>query len=116
MSHIGQTDRAWEHGPVTIRALRSLTGQAFEAVRVAIAELPGGGWVLDAHDDYDGYLSLLISPERGSDAPSFLISGQVGLMEVAKFQGDELHTLGRFESLEATIAELVRALTLSLPK
>jgi hypothetical protein len=115
MIHTGQIDQAWEQGPVTIRALRSLTQHAFDAVSEAIGGVPGS-WTLERHDDYDGYLSLLISPERGSDAPSFLISGQVGLMEVAKFQDDELHTLGQFENLEATTAELVRALTLSVPK
>jgi hypothetical protein len=115
MIHTDQIDQAWEQGPVTIRPLRSLTQQAFDAVREAIGGMPGN-WTLERHDDYEGYLSILISPESEADVPSFLISGQVGLMEVAKFQGDELHTLGRFESLEATIAELVRALTLSLPK
>ena len=114
MIHTSQIDRAWEQGPVTIRALRSLTGQAFEAVSNVISDLPGQ-WTVQGHDDYDGYLSVLISPKGEADAPSFLISGQVGQIELAQFQGDELHTLGRFEDLEATIAELVRALRQSLP-
>lgn len=115
MIHTGQIDRAWEHGPVTIRALRSLTRQAFEAVADAIGEV-SGSWALEQHDDYDGYLSALISPEGDRDAPSYLISGQVGQIELAQLQGDELHTLGRFEDIAATIAELVRALKLATVK
>jgi hypothetical protein len=114
MIHTDQIDRAWEQGPVTIRALRSLTRQAFEAVSDAISDVPG--MTLERHDDYEGYLSVLISSEAGTDAPSYLISGQVGRIELAQFQGDELHTLGRFEDIEATTAELVRALKLSPPK
>jgi hypothetical protein len=115
MIHTGQIDRAWEQGPVTIRALRSLTQQAVGTVSDAIAGVPGQ-WTVEGHDDYDGYLSVLISPEGEADAPSFLISGQVGQIELAQFQGDELLTLGRFEDLEATTVELVRALRQSLPK
>lgn len=114
MIHTGQIDRAWEQGPVTIRALRSLTRQAFEAVSNVISDLPGQ-WTLERHDDYEGYLSVLISPEGEADAPTFLISGQVGQIELAQFQGDQLRTLGRFEDLEATIAELARALRQSRP-
>jgi hypothetical protein len=109
MIHTDQINQAWEQGPVTIRALRSLTDHAFAAVSDAIAELQGG-WTLERHDDYEGYLSLLISPESGIDAPSYFISGQLGYIELAQFQGDELHTLGRFGDIEATTAELVRAL------
>jgi hypothetical protein len=115
MIHTDQLDRAWEQGPVTIRAFRSLTQQAVGSVSDAIAGVPGR-WTVDGHDDYDGYLSVLISPEGEADAPSFLVSGQVGQIELANFNGDELHTLGRFEDLEATIAGLVEALRQSLPK
>jgi hypothetical protein len=109
MIHIGQINQAWEQGPVTIRALRSLTGDAFQALSDAIAELQGG-WILERHDDYDGYLSLLISPTSEINAPTYFISGQLGHIELAQFQGDELHALGRFKDIEATTAELVRAL------
>jgi hypothetical protein len=109
MIHAGQIDRAWEQDPVTVRRLRSLTPQAFDAVDEAIRELPGR-WTLEQHDDYEGYLSVLISPEADSDAPTYLISGKLGQVELAQFQGEELHTLGRFDNIEAAIAELVRAL------
>ena len=109
MIQTGQIDRAWELGPVTIPALRSLTRQAFDAVVTAVAELPGA-WLAEPHYDYDGYLSILISPEDDSDAPSYLISGQAGQIELAQLQGDQLHTLGQFEHMEAMTPELVRAL------
>jgi hypothetical protein len=115
MIHTGQIDRAWEQGPVTIRALRSFTPQAFKVVADALGQVPGD-WVLEQHDDYDGYLSVLISTEGDSDAPSYLISGQVGQIELAQFEGDELHILGWFEDMEAATAELVRALKLSVAK
>jgi hypothetical protein len=115
MIHTGQIDRAWEQGPVTIRALRSLTPQVFKVVADAVGEVPGN-WVIEQHDDYDGYLSILISPEGDSDAPSYVISGQVGQIELAQFQGDELRSRGCFGHIEATTVELVRALKPSAAK
>jgi hypothetical protein len=115
MIHTGQIHQAWEQGPVAIRALRSLTSEAFRVVADAAGELPGT-WRVEQHDDYDGYLSVLICAEGDNNAPTYLISGQVGQIELAQIQGDELHTLGRFENMEAITAELVRALQLSVAK
>lgn len=107
--HTGQTNRNWEQGPVTIRALRSLTPQAFAAVRDAICTAPGA-WALEQHADYDGYLSFLVSPEGDHDAPIYVISGRLGQIELAQFQDDELRTLGQFADIEAAIAALIAAL------
>jgi len=107
--HTGQTNRDWEQGPVTIRALRSLTQQAFAAVRDAVCAVPGG-WTLEQHADYDGYLSFLVSSEDDQDAPTFVISGRLGQIELAQFQDDQLRTLGQFANIEAAIAELINAL------
>jgi len=109
MIHTGQTNRDWEQGPVTIRALRSLTRQAFEAVRDAICAVPGN-WTLEQHADYDGYLSLLVSSEGDSHAAIYVISGRLGQIELARFQDDQLRTLGQFADIEAAIAELINAL------
>ena len=109
--HTGQISQAWEQGPVTLRALRSLTPRTLDTVRSAITDVPGL-WVVEQHDDYDGYLSILISPETGGDdQPTFLISGTIGQVELAHSQGDELHTLGRFADVDATIAALIKLLT-----
>lgn len=94
-----QSDRTWEQGPVAIRPLRSLTSEALKVVANVVCALPGN-WGLEHHDDYEGYLSVLISAAGDSDAPTYLISGPVGQIELAKFERDELHTLGRFEDIE----------------
>jgi hypothetical protein len=108
----GQISQAWEQGPVTLRALRSLTPPTVDAVRSAITNVPGH-WAIEQHDDYDGYLSILISPERDNenDQPTFLISGTIGQVELAQSQSDHLHTLGRFPDVDATIAALIKVLT-----
>ena len=115
MIHTDQIDQAWQQGLVTIRPLRSLTEQALEVVRDAIRRVPGD-WTFERHDDYDGYLSVLIAREGDLDGPTFLISGQVGHIELATLQDEELHTLGRFEDIEATAAELVSVLNASAVK
>lgn len=105
----GQIIGSYEHSPVTIRALRSLAPQALDEVSDAVRDLPGR-WALERHEDYDGYLSLLVSPEGDSDMPTYLISGKIGAIELARFQGEELQALGLFNNTQATIAELVTVL------
>jgi hypothetical protein len=109
MTDDGQLIGVYEPNPVTIRALRSLTPQALDAVGDAVRDLPGQ-WALERHEDYDGYLSLLISSESDSGMPAYLISGKIGDIELAQFDGNQLHTLARFDDIEATTAELVRLL------
>lgn len=112
MMHISQSDQTWDQGPVAIRALRSLRENVVEAVRETVLEM-ASPWSLECHDDYDGYLSVLVSHERDPNAPSFLISGKVGQIEMATLHDDELRTLGRFNDLGDAIAELVSQLSLS---
>jgi hypothetical protein len=116
MTDDGQLIGAYEHSPVTICALRSLTPQALDAVGDAVRDLPGR-WTLERHEDYDGYLSLLVSPEDDCHRSTYLISGKIGDIELARFEDEQLHALARFEDIDATAAELVRLLKqFSAPK
>lgn len=94
-----------EQGPVTIRALSSLTNEHVARVgEVVAARAPG--WIVHQHDDYDGHLSLLVSPPQDHGEPSYVISGTVDAVELAAMRDDVLCTLGRFENVDAALTEL----------
>ena len=95
--------------PLVIRALHSLTAQTAETIGRTIADLDRG-WSVQTWDDYDGYLSILIEPvDQDAAQPSYLISGTVKRIELAKLEGDEMTTLGAFTA--HTVADqLVRVL------
>jgi hypothetical protein len=109
MLHTHQNSRVWDQGPVTIRPLTGLTQHACDAVNEAIRQVPGS-WTVEQHDDYDGYLSLLISHESDPNPVTYLISGKIGQIELAQFQHDQLQTVGQFKDIEATVSELVTRL------
>lgn len=96
-----------EQGTATVRALRSLTRRDADAVRAAI-RASGGEWTVEEHDDYDGYLSLLIAPSH--EGAAYLVAGRTDAVEVAELRGDEMITLGAFPSIGAAAAVLRRAL------
>ncbi|MDP9096398.1 MAG: hypothetical protein M3N26_07610, partial [Pseudomonadota bacterium] len=60
----------------------------------ATVRAAGGSYAVTAHDDYDGYLSLLLTPECGQ-GPSFLVSGRGGAVDLAELHGDDMVVLGR---------------------
>ena len=91
-----------------MRALRSLTRRDTDAVRAAL-RASGGEWMLEEHDDYDGYLSLLIAPAR-EGGPAYLVAGRTDAVELAELRGDELIALGAFPSIGAATAVLRRSL------
>ena len=77
MMHLRQTNPDLEQGPEVISALRSLTRQQADVITQALSTVPGG-WQSECHDDYEGYLSILVSgPEADPESPSYLISGKV---------------------------------------
>jgi hypothetical protein len=107
MIYSGQTNRVGEEGPVTIRALSSLTREASDVVKRGLGRA-APGWCVDEVDDYDGYLSIVVSPidEREGD-PTFLISGTAHQIELARLQADQLQTVATFASIEDATAKLI---------
>jgi hypothetical protein len=111
MINTGQIYREWEQGPVTIRALRSLTRADADVVVEAVQAL-GSGWSVEQVDDYEGYLSLLISAlDESAAKPDLLISGKLGQIELAELRGDNLHTFGCFKTIDQAVAKLRTLLT-----
>ncbi len=99
-----------EQHPVTIRAIQSLTQSQADAVSRAVGAL-SAEWSVDQHEDYEGYLSLVVSrDDQKSTGPTFLISGSVDRIELAELRADELHRLGNFSAIDELIAELARTL------
>ena len=97
-----------DHGTAVIRALSSLTRRDADAVREIVRAL-GGAFGVQEHDDYDGYLSLLLTPAQET-APSFLVSGRVGAIDLAEFDDDDMTPLGTFASIGAAMLVLRPAL------
>jgi hypothetical protein len=98
-------------GPVVVRALSSLTNhharQIAEAVQAAAPD-----WAIDPLDDYDGYLSVLVSmPDETEGQPSYLISGTVQQIELSEVQGDTMRKVGRFENLDQAVDVLIARLS-----
>src|SRR3954465_5052979 len=100
MIYSGQTNRVWEQGPVTIRALSSLRREASDIVQRAV-DAAAPTWSVDQIDDYDGYLSIVVSriDEREQD-PTFLITRRTDLIELARLQADQLQPIATFATVE----------------
>lgn len=92
----------------TIRALSSLTKRETAAVRATVRST-GNLFAVEEHDDYDGYLSLLLTPEQ-EGAAAFLVSGRINAVDLAELHGDEMLCLGRFPSIGAAMLALRPAL------
>ena len=89
---------------VVIRPLSSITSAQAETVAQAVAALPEP-WVAERHDDYDGYLSIIIS-SADTDAPTFAVSGKVDHIELSEIHNDDLIARGCFVTIEAACAAL----------
>ena len=107
MVHITST-RASQLNGATIRALSSLTRRDADAVRATVRAAATHHSVQE-HDDYDGYLSLLITPENDV-RPSYMVAGRTGAVDVAELCGDEMTTVGTFPSIGAAMIVLRPAL------
>ncbi len=89
---------------MVIRPLRSITSAQADTVAQAVAALPGP-WVAERHDDYDGYLSIIVS-STDADAPTFAVSGRVDHIELSEIHDDDLFARGCFTTIEVTCAAL----------
>ena len=95
-----------EEGPVAIRPLRSLTSSHACVVHQAMDARPVP-WRVERHDDYDGYLSIVVSSDD-PNAPTFAISGTVDKIELAEMRDDALQAQGSFGSIDDVVAALIR--------
>lgn len=95
-------------GDATIRALSSLTRRDADAVRATV-RVAASNHTVEEHDDYDGYLSLLITPDRET-SPSFMVAGRTGAVDLVEMHGDEMIAIGSFASIGAAMIVLRPAL------
>lgn len=92
----------------SIRALSSLTRRDADAVRSTV-RAAATDYTVQEHDDYDGYLSLLVTP--GDDTGScYVVAGRTGAVDVASLQNDDMTSLGTFPSIGAAMIVLRPAL------
>ncbi|GAC1346355.1 MAG: hypothetical protein NVSMB18_28330 [Acetobacteraceae bacterium] len=101
---VSLTRRELDQGPAPIRALRSLRPQQADRVAKAVMTWPMA-WSVERHDDYDGYLSILVSAV-GHGPRTFLISGMVNAIELFELRQEQLFSLGRFEAIDGVIGRL----------
>lgn len=94
-----------DEGPVVIRALRSITRAQADVAAQAFGR-SGAPWIVEYHDDYDGYLTIVVSPVA-SDATTFVISGTIDDVALSEMHDDELQTRARFGTVDAALAALV---------
>ena len=97
----------------TIRALSSLTRRDADAVRATL-RASTCSYALQEHDDYDGYLSFLLTP-ADETRPSYMVAGRTGAVDLAELQGDDMAALGTFPSIGAAMAVLRPALERQTP-
>ena len=87
-----------------IRAFSSLTRRDANAVHATL-RAAACSYTVHEHDDYDGYLSLLLTPAEDS-RPSYMVAGRTGAVDVAELQGDDMAALGTFPGIGAAMAVL----------
>lgn len=94
-----------EQGPVIIRRLRSISPAQADIVAQAVATV-AAEWRVESHDDYDGYLSIVISSDD-EDAPTFAISGRTNAIELCEMRDDALQARGCFCAMDDTAGALI---------
>lgn len=97
----------------TIRAFSSLTRRDANSVRATL-RAAACSYTVQEHDDYDGYLSLLVVPADDVRA-SYMVAGRTGAVDLAELQGDDMASLGTFPSIGAAMAVLRPALERNQP-
>lgn len=103
MTYPGLTVSDFPEAPV-IRAFRSITPAQANVVAQALAS--SGPWTVERHDDYDGYLTIVVSPVA-PDAATFAISGTVNDIALSEMHDDELQPRGRFNTIDAALTALI---------
>ena len=93
---------------IAIRAFRSLTRRDADAVRSTV-RAAATGYTVQEHDDYDGYLSLLLTPSDDT-ASSYVVAGRTGAVDIATLRDDDMVPLGTFPSIGAAMIVLRPAL------
>ena len=88
----------------TIRAFTSLTRRDADAVRNTL-RAAACCYSANEHDDYDGYLSMLLTPADEAH-PSYMVGGRTGAVDIAELQGDDMAALGTYPSIGAAMAVL----------
>ena len=94
-----------------IRALSSITlDQADKLTEILRGAEPA--WDVQTFDDYDGYLSLLLTPVIHSESEkSFSINGKAECLELWAAHGDDLTFLGSFDSVDQLLTQLIKSLS-----
>lgn len=107
MMDVSLTECELDQGPAPIRALRSLRPQQADRVAQAVMAWPGA-WSVERHDDYDGYLSMLVSAV--SPVPrTFLVAGVADSIELLELRQESLFSLGRFDTVDGMVGRLAVA-------
>jgi len=90
-----------------VRALSSITlDQADKLTEIIRGVEPA--WDIQTFDDYDGYLSLLLtSLIESKNEKSFSITGKAECLELWQVQGDDFTPLGSFGSIDQLSARLM---------
>ena len=105
----GATDVRFD--PAPLRAYDSLTQQHMAVVLQAV-EAVSGAWQVDQHESYEGCLTILVTAaDSDGEAPSFIVSGRLKHIELARIDGeDDLCECGCFSTIEEATAALVTAM------
>ena len=105
--------RPHESQSATIRAFSSLTRRDADVVRATL-RAAACSYTAQEHDDYDGYLSVLLTP-ADQTRPSYMVAGRTGAVDLAELQDDDMAALGTFPSIGAAMAVLRPALERNHP-
>lgn len=98
---------AVNHDAAVIRALSSITLDQADKLTEIIRGV-GPRWEVQTFDDYDGYLSLLVtSLIQSENEKSFSITGKAEYLELWQVQGDDFTPLGSFNSVDQLSARLM---------
>lgn len=95
----------------TIRALNSITFAQAEIIVQAV-RATGPGWDVQTADDYDGYLSILITPDVSADKQtSFFVAGTTQRLELFEAYDDSMTSLASFNDVEGLSVALLNFIT-----
>lgn len=80
----------------TIRALSSITLDQTEIIVQAV-RATGRGWDVQTTDDYDGYLSIMVTPSISADKETtFFVAGTAQRLELFKAYDDTMTSVASF--------------------